>query len=330
MSEFTFGILTYNQQNLIVQTLESVKYQVQQYGKDIACRLIVIDDCSQDGTVQVAQRWIERNAGIFDKTQLIVNEKNCGTVCNYNRLLDMTGEENFKILAGDDLISSGNLFEKYAGLDEKSLYTFPRMELVDGQICYNEDMLKTYFYNQLRPVHHLARLCRGGYLHTPSTLYNKMLYNRASSKMLNEQFRLFEDDPTWYSMLKNVPGLSIHFHREPIVLYRIHQQSVSNQVHEGVSEFDLEMHKLHKIYQKDAKGARKLYWIFRNCKKLPKYLNASKYADYIIRKGKLAYVARRKDYLQWNKQVDACVEKEQKYYLEIEKRTRQFEKECVK
>lgn len=329
MSGFTFGILAYNQEKLIVQTLESMKYQVLTYGTDMACTLIVIDDCSKDRTVSIVRRWMEQNASVFEHVQLIENEQNQGTVYNYNRLLEMIGEENFKILAGDDLISSGNLFEKYAGLDEKSLYTFPRMELVDGKICYNEEMLKLYFYNQQHPGHHLARVCRGGYIHTPSTLYNKLLYNNAHCKELNEKFRLFEDDPTWYSMIKNVSELEIQFHEEPVVLYRIHQQSVSNSVHAQKSEFDLEMDRLHVIYRADAKGLRKIYWMFRNCAKLPKYLNVSKYADYMVKHVKMMCVSRKESYRRWKAQMDAHVKTEQEYYDEIEKRTVQFmEGEC--
>lgn len=320
MSEFTFGILTYNQETLVPETLESILYQVQTYGKDIRCRCIVVDDCSKDGTVQTVRGWMEQNADVFCETQLITNTQNRGTVCSYNRLLGMIGDENFKILAGDDLISSGNLFEKYQGLDDRSLYTFLRIELTDGKLGYDENALAVYYFNQTRQRHHLSRMRRGGYLHTPSTLYNKMLYNEAQCERLNREFRLFEDDPTWYSMIKNIPGLRIHFSSEPVVLYRIHQQSVSNAKRTQKSEFDMEMEQLHRIYQKDAGGAERLYWFFRNREILPKYLNPARYADYIIRKMKVMCVSHSRDYRQWKQAVDACVQREQLYYKEIQKR----------
>ena len=95
---------------------------------------------------------------------------------------------------------------------------------------------------------------KGGYLHTPSTIYTKQLYSNAHCREMNEKFRLFEDDPTWYSMIKNTDALSLEFSFDSLVLYRMHSGSVSNTINPVFLE---ELHRLNKIYMKDTKGFEK-------------------------------------------------------------------------
>lgn len=322
---FTFGVLTYQQEHLVVQTLESIKYQIQTYAAGISCRLIVVDDCSADRTAQKIHIWLADNEDLFAETQVVVNEINRGTVCNYNYIMERIGDENFKIMAGDDLISSGNLFACYDGLDDGHLFSYLRMELIDDVICYDEERLALYYYNSRRRKHHLARLRQGGYLHTPSTLYTKGLYEGANCAEQNRQFRLFEDDPTWYAMLKNTPDLDIQFFDKLVVLYRMHQRSVSNAKRTKKNAFDYEMDQLHAIYGREAKGFSRLYWMLKNQTKLPKYLNLSKYYDYLQRRWKVFVARRDADYQKFQRQVDAMVEREQKYYNQIQKRAAEFE-----
>ena len=111
MKKFTFGILSYNQEKYILETLESIKYQKIQYGEAIAVSLIITDDASKDGTVQVIKKWIEKNGSYFAETELIANEKNRGTVANFCTILSKVNpEEGLKVIAGDDLIAHKNLF----------------------------------------------------------------------------------------------------------------------------------------------------------------------------------------------------------------------------
>ena len=104
MEKFAFGILTYNQEKYILETLESIKYQKIFYGKNWEVNLIITDDASKDATVEVIKEWIQKNEKYFSNIELIANEKNKGTVANYCTILEKVGNRKFKILAGDDLI----------------------------------------------------------------------------------------------------------------------------------------------------------------------------------------------------------------------------------
>ena len=50
---FTFGILAYNQEKEILETLESIRYQIEHYSDNENINLILIDDSSADNTVDV-------------------------------------------------------------------------------------------------------------------------------------------------------------------------------------------------------------------------------------------------------------------------------------
>ena len=133
MKKFVFGILTYNQEKYILETLESIKYQKIQYGTDIDISLIITDDASKDRTVKVIKAWSEKNRKYFENIDLIANEKNQGTVKNFCTIVKKAGENSLKVIAGDDLISQKNLFAEYEDLHEKKLKTYFRIELCNAR-----------------------------------------------------------------------------------------------------------------------------------------------------------------------------------------------------
>ena len=214
MKKFTFGVLTYNQENYILQTLESIKFQKVNYGAEIAVSLIITDDASKDQTVPTIKKWLERNRQYFAQIDLIANEKNKGTVANFRTILNKVENQGLKVIAGDDLISSRNLFAEYDDLNDKKLKTYFRIELCDGKIYYREKYLIEFYYHKLQEKnreYNLKNFRRGRYLHTPSTLYTKQLFVNAECEKNLEGYKLFEDDPMWYSMIKNMKELEIDF-----------------------------------------------------------------------------------------------------------------------
>lgn len=284
--EFSFGILAYNQENYILETLESIKYQKEHFGVDSTIDIILVDDASKDQTFNLAQYWLNENRTLFRNIKMIRNSENQGTVRNFNVLINNISTTHFKIIAGDDLISSGNLFEKYINLDAKSLSTFARMEIKDGIINLNFEWLKSYYYNMKKFQDRdflLKAMRKGGLFHSPSTLFQKKLYINAKCSEYNSKFRLFEDDPTWYAMLKNEPNLNVTFNKEIIVLYRVHSKSVSNSNIVN-SPFEKEMEHLKGLYYKDVKGLEKLFFWFALHNTLPKIFRLDKYISYLNRK----------------------------------------------
>lgn len=318
MKKFVFGILSYNQEDYILETLESIKYQKIQYGTDIDVSLIITDDASKDRTVEKIRRWAEKNREYFADIELIANQKNQGTVANFCTIVRKTQNADLKIIAGDDLIGSENIFAEYEDLNEKKLKTYFRIELCDGRISYREKYLIDFYYHKKHNdgrAYHLKNFRRGCYLHTPSTLYTKQLFLNADCEKNLEGYRLFEDDPMWYSMLKNEKNLEIEFVEQGIVLYRMHNQSVSN-VPNPIFRNDLK--KLREQYLKETKGFEHFYcWIQIHSKNLPMYLNPGLYMDKVINIKRKLVCKKDKGYQLFKEKIERQIAEEQKYYNNI-------------
>lgn len=100
-------VLTYNDAEYIVQTLDSIKNQTYQN-----IELIVSDDCSTDDTVERCGRWLEQNRSRFIDVQLLTVEKNTGVTYNITRAQKAAHGVWIKDLGGDDLLVP-NCIEKF-------------------------------------------------------------------------------------------------------------------------------------------------------------------------------------------------------------------------
>lgn len=111
--QFTFCSFTYNQQDLIIQQLESIKYQIERYGQNVECSYLLCDDHSSDKTVHTVESWLNSNKELFSDINIVVQGKNGGIVNNFTSALRNIKTEYFKILAGDDFYFKNNIFDIY-------------------------------------------------------------------------------------------------------------------------------------------------------------------------------------------------------------------------
>lgn len=320
MKKFIFGILTYNQEKYVLETLESIKYQKIQYGKDVDVSLIITDDASKDRTVEVIRSWCEKNKEYFDKIDLVANEKNKGTVANFRTILNKVSDEYLKIIAGDDLIGCKNVFSEYETLNDKKLKTYVRVELSDGKIRYREKFLIDFYYHKKYGKgrnYNIKTFRKGKYVHTPSTLYTKQLFVNAECEKNLDGYQLFEDDPMWYSMIKNEKNLEIEFVQQGMVLYRVHEQSVSN----GPNPiFAKDMKRLRQQYLQDAKGLERLYLVIRmKTSSWPLYVNPGLYLDKFMNMKRERIVKKDSGYQAFKEKIEQQIKEEQKFYDRIVK-----------
>lgn len=143
--KFTFGVLAYNQENMIIETLESIKYQIVHYGKDYEFQLIIIDDCSKDRTADMVELWLKSNHHYFLTVDCRLNKENQGVVNNYNYIMRKIEDENFKVIAGDDLFSSTNLFSIYENLTNDSIVTCLELDFNNQGVYFLEEKLVNFF-----------------------------------------------------------------------------------------------------------------------------------------------------------------------------------------
>ena len=321
MKKFIFGILTYYQENYVLETFESIKYQKIHYGADVNVSLVITDDASKDRTVEVMKVWLEKNKAYFDKIELVANEKNKGTVANFKTILSKVDNENFKIIAGDDLIGHKNIFAQYDTLNDRKLKTYVRVELCEGKIYCKEKFLIDFYYHKKYGTgrnYNIKTFRKGKYVHTPSTLYTKKLFVNTECEKNLEGYQLFEDDPMWYSMIKNEEKLAIEFVQQGMILYRVHNQSVSNAPN---PIFAKDMKKLRQQYLKDTKGVEHLYLMIRmKTSDWPLYVNPGLYMDKLMNM-KREYICKRDPgYQAFKEKMEEQIKKEQKFYEGILKK----------
>lgn len=323
---FTFGVSTYNQSDMILETLESIKYQVINYGSEISNRLYIIDDCSTDHTVDICKKWICANKSYFEIAECIAKPENKGTVDSYNLLMDLVEGDYFVSLAGDDLISSDNFYKKNFVITQRQIDSYICMTLINGKIGVSKARLASFYLNSKKKKsarYNLRQVRMEDYFHSPSTIITKTLYQNAECKNLNQQFRLFEDDPTWYSIVKNISDVEVNFVRDVVVLYRMHEKSISNRS-KGNNPFDQELQKLRNIYIEDARGLEKthLRWRYDPEKRWHNSLEKSMRTN--LRKVFYVLLLLSKDFRSFLASCEEAVLREQAYYDLILQRAEEF------
>lgn len=85
----------YNRENYIVEAIESVLSSTYPYFE-----LIVVDDCSQDNTVEIARSYGRKD----ERVRVYVNEKNLGDYPNRNRAASYATGKYIKYLDSDDVM----------------------------------------------------------------------------------------------------------------------------------------------------------------------------------------------------------------------------------
>lgn len=272
--EFTFAVLSYNQESIVLETLESIKYQIQIYGQEMSFNFILTDDGSKDNTVTIVNKWIDKNKKLFKNINIIANKKNVGTVKNYNVIMDIIGNEKFKVIAGDDVIGPESIFEDLSN-DQKVIDTYPFCCLQDGKIFYKKEYLYDYFYRLhfYKQSKNLKWMKLGDFMHTPSTFYSKELYILSKSYDYNKKYYLFEDDPTFYSFFKNNNDITVRFHAKPLILYRFTSNSTSTIPNDY---FLKDWRKLQYDYASDSKWIESKFYKLRAKSDFSKQLNFSR------------------------------------------------------
>ena len=236
--EFTFAILTYKQENFILDQLESIKYQIENYGQDYEVSLVLSDDCSPDNTVGVAKKWLECYKRLFANIKVLAQEKNQGITKNFVTMMKAVETDQFKCLGGDDLYYKNNIFEMNEGADVVISATakFHDCEILPFEKSYNQRKmllatnLKEYLSNYIKYAN-----C----IETPGASYRHELMTEAVYKSL-AAYSWLEDMPMWNNFF-NQKGVTARATEKIYIIYR-YDVGISNNrdnvVHTGFKADD--------------------------------------------------------------------------------------------
>lgn len=128
--------LCYNHEPFVIETLESVLNQTY-----TNFELIIVDDCSQDASVEKINHWLQNNP----KVTFIQNQKNLGNTKSFNIAAQHAKGTYLIDLAADDVLLP-NCIEKQVNAFETSVYK--NLGLVYGNvqnINESNQILNEYF-----------------------------------------------------------------------------------------------------------------------------------------------------------------------------------------
>lgn len=92
-------IMTFNQSHTILSSINSVLQQT-----ELPCELVVLDDCSTDGTADIATRFLASQS-IISNWEVVKNEINLGIPKNTKKIKEVITGNVLTHLSGDDHLS---------------------------------------------------------------------------------------------------------------------------------------------------------------------------------------------------------------------------------
>ena len=215
-------VITYNSADFVIETLQSIKDQ--SYGN---IELIISDDCSKDDTVDICKKWMSKNSDRFLRSEIVTVEENSGIPANCNRGIAAAKGEWVKVIAGDDLLMKDCIkdFFEFSLTKEKFEACVSEMyEFIDGEPT-NLKLIKPDIYSVSIDVHkQYKKLLRSFFGNAPTFFIKKKVFD---SIIFDENIRYMEDYPLALNLNKS--GIFIHYLPKPTVLYRVRNNSASNE-----------------------------------------------------------------------------------------------------
>ncbi len=266
---FSFGVISFNQEALIVETLESIKFQIENFGKEEKFEIILGDDCSKDKTIEIASKWLEENKYLFKKVIILTNNYNLGINKNYIKVVNNI-KNNFKTIAGDDLFYRHSIFQVLNDFD--LVFSLP-LAFQFGNIVKSpaKHLLNHY---DLTNHHSIIKNIENGInaISAPGVFIKKEILKDESLINFISKFSFSEDIPKWYYLFKIKKEINYLVTFIPYVMYRVSH---------GIS-----VNKNHPLRQKALEERRIMYEslginLLPNERRLPKYIDPSRYYDRI-------------------------------------------------
>lgn len=205
--------MTYNHASIISEHLDSVKFQVINFGKGKRIFFTIVDDCSTDDNKMIILEWISKNRENFDWIDFINNEVNLGIKHNFLSTIKYIRSSRYKILAGDDLYNErNNIFDYMDYCKDKNL-------VFSKYLIFGKSKQSDRFYNRIRFLFNHKILCRRiikslNIFPAPSSYISlQYLKDNEYLEFLNNSIETYEDLPSWkFILLKKKDWFHLYPH----------------------------------------------------------------------------------------------------------------------
>ena len=219
-NHFVFVTLTFNHEKYIIEHLESIKYQVENYGQKFSTKIVITDDCSSDKTMSLVKRWCNSNEKLFDEIILIENSINIGTCENFLNTWKEIDSEYFKITAGDDVYSFENIFELSKAISNYDIVSYMPLYLNDGLIEYNSFTVNGTITSNIIYKRFSKRIRSINVINAPSLFYTSKILTENSIIEFVKSFKLTEDLPLQLKMAEVYSPLRFIQKNNILIYYR--------------------------------------------------------------------------------------------------------------
>ncbi|MGI6445954.1 MAG: glycosyltransferase family 2 protein [Candidatus Ozemobacteraceae bacterium] len=226
--DFTFLTITYNHEKFILEHLESIKYQIINFGKKKDFQLVIADDCSKDRTIVLIKKWIGCNGGLFKDINILENDKNLGTCKNYANGIRHIKGKFYKSLAGDDIFGKDNIFETVKLLEQFDIVVTPTGEINSSGI-FVDKKIYSRIYSMFKFINTDYKRLSNEYAPipmTPGVFMRKELLTESVLEFI-EKFNLIEDRSSTIKLYENNKKMKFGLYEKIVVLYRHHDMAIT-------------------------------------------------------------------------------------------------------
>jgi glycosyltransferase involved in cell wall biosynthesis len=235
---FSVAVVTYNQEQYIEQTLNSILEQKHDYPYEI----VVGEDCSTDNTRQILLKYKKRYPDIII---LLLNERNLGLVENYFNVMRHCSGKYILQCAGDDYWLPGKVALQIDFMEKNPEYGMSYGK-VKNFLQNQEKYVKIYTGDK---HHSFLELIYGNTIPALSVCMKRDLLERYVLEInpLSKNW-LMEDYPIWLWFSQNS---NIHFINKIIGVYRTLNESASNtKNHDKRNRFNISEREVRKFFLK--------------------------------------------------------------------------------
>lgn len=222
---FSIIVITYNQAAMLEECLDMMLSQEYR-----PLELVISDDSSQDDTLNVADKWIQKNRGNFANIKFLTSRERTGIVSNIARGHCQTEGDMIKIIAGDDflgprsLLKAADVFEDYQGpIFVGDTVNFTSDNTSSRKTVSSMSPSNKGFFRK-SPETQFKLQCLENQISAPAVFLRREFFEKVF-RWTEKNFNMIEDWPSW--LHTSLDGIHIPHFSGPTVFYRIHNKSLS-------------------------------------------------------------------------------------------------------
>jgi len=249
--KFSYVVITYHSASTVLLLLESIRYQIENYGKEMDFQIILADDGSKDDTCKIMDEWIGLHEALFWRVDRLYSEQNQGTCKNLIQAFKAMKGDYYYLIAGDDMLVRENMFPKYELLKKYDIISNGVLKFNDQQIIRDKKQYLNIALQGIYPARYMRKAVKLGCPIENGCIMRKELLTDTVLKSM-EDYILLDDRPRYYQIFKENKNVRCTFELSPILLYRMGDNSVSRAAAGVMSISDKDDERLYKHVESES------------------------------------------------------------------------------